>query len=70
MEYAPVSKGIVYERGILSARLEAHEIKFSIEVSIGLVLSDLRKDARPGVRAKDVDGMRKWDGQAKGLQQR
>lgn len=39
----------------------AHEIKFSMEVSIGLVLSDLRKDARPGVRAKDVDGMWKWD---------
>lgn len=36
---------------------EAHEIKFSMDVSIGLVLSDLRKDARPGVRAKDVDGM-------------
>jgi hypothetical protein len=38
---------------------EAHEIRLSIEVSIGLVLRDLRKDARPGVRATDVDGMRK-----------
>jgi hypothetical protein len=35
-------------------------MRFSIEVSIGLDLRDLRKDDRPGVRANDVDGM--WDG--------
>jgi hypothetical protein len=35
-------------------------MRFSIEVSIGLDLRDLRKDDRPGVRAGDVDGM--WDG--------
>lgn len=34
-------------------------MRFSIEVSIPLLLRDLRKDARPGVRAIDVDGM--WD---------
>lgn len=28
---------------------------------MGFVLSDLRKDARPGVRATDVDGMTRWD---------
>lgn len=40
---------------------ETYEIRFSIEVSIGFVLRDFRKDARPGVRAKDVAGMTKWD---------
>lgn len=38
---------------------QTYEIRFSIEVSIPLLLSDLRKDARPGVRAEDMDGM--WD---------
>ena len=33
-----------------------HEIRLSMEVSIGLVLSDLRKDDRPGVRAA-VEGI-------------
>jgi hypothetical protein len=32
-------------------------MRFSIDVSIGLVLSDLRNDARPGVRASDVEGI-------------
>jgi hypothetical protein len=31
--------------------------KLSIEVSIGFVFNDLRKEASPGVRATAVDGM-------------
>lgn len=38
-----------------------HEIKVSIEVSIGFVFRHLRNDPSPGVRANEVDGMRKWD---------
>lgn len=34
-----------------------HEIKLSIDVSIGLVFSDLRKDANPGVNATELDGI-------------
>lgn len=35
-----------------------HEMRFSIDVSIGFDLSDLRKDERPGVMACDVvDGI-------------
>ena len=40
-------------------KVEAHEIKFSIDVSIGFVLRDFKKDARPGVRAKAVAGIAK-----------
>lgn len=29
-----------------------------MDVSIGVVLSDLRKDASPGVKARDVTGIR------------
>lgn len=29
-----------------------------MDVSIGVVLSDLRKDANPGVKARDVTGIR------------
>jgi hypothetical protein len=35
-------------------------MRFSMDVSIGLVLSDLRNEAKPGVRANDVEGM--WKG--------
>lgn len=38
-----------------------YEIRVSIEVSIGFVLRHLRNDPRPGVRANEEDGMRKWD---------
>lgn len=34
-----------------------HEIRSSIDVSIGFVFKDLRNDANPGVRAAEVDGM-------------
>lgn len=34
-----------------------HEIRLSMDVSIGLVFSDLRKDANPGVNAAGVAGM-------------
>lgn len=36
---------------------KTHEIRLSIDVSIGLVLIDLRKDARPGVNANELDGI-------------
>ena len=39
--------------------VDTHEIRFSIDVSIGFVFRDLRKDERPGVRAKAVDGIEK-----------
>jgi len=38
-------------------RQETHEIKLSMEVSIGFVFSDLRNDAKPGVNASDVEGI-------------
>lgn len=34
-----------------------YDIKLSMDVSIGFVLRDLRKDDSPGVKAIDVDGM-------------
>jgi hypothetical protein len=37
--------------------LGTHEIRLSIDVSIGLVFKDLRNDANPGVKATGVDGM-------------
>ena len=37
--------------------VKTHEIRLSIDVSIGLVLIDLRNDARPGVNANELDGM-------------
>jgi hypothetical protein len=40
---------------------DTHEISVSIEVSIGFVLRHLRNEPRPGVRANEEDGMRKWD---------
>lgn len=40
---------------------DAYEISVSIEVSIGFVLRHLRNEPRPGVRANEEDGMRKWD---------
>lgn len=33
-----------------------------MDVSIGVVLRDLRKDARPGVKAAEVDGMVVYEG--------
>lgn len=36
---------------------ETHDIRLSMDVSIGVVERDLRKDARPGVKAAEVDGM-------------
>lgn len=45
--------------GCLQRTIEGatHEIKLSIDVSIGLVFSDLRKDANPGVNATELDGI-------------
>ena len=37
--------------------MQTHDIKLSMEVSIGFVLSDLRNDASPGVKARAVDGI-------------
>lgn len=37
--------------------VRTHEIRLSIDVSIGLVFNDRRKDANPGVKAIDVDGI-------------
>jgi hypothetical protein len=39
----------------------AYEIKVSIEVSIGFVFRHWRNDPKPGVKAREVDGMTKWD---------
>lgn len=38
-----------------------HEIKLSMDVSMGLVLRDLRNEARPGVKATDVEGILRVD---------
>lgn len=34
-----------------------HDIKLSMDVSIGFVLRDLRKDDSPGVKAIELDGI-------------
>jgi hypothetical protein len=34
---------------------QTHETRLSIDVSMGFVLSDLRNDASPGVRAAEFD---------------
>jgi hypothetical protein len=48
-----VSRGSLVEQ----CHRETHEIKLSMEVSIGFVFSDLRNDAKPGVKASDVEGI-------------
>lgn len=40
-----------------SSTIATHEIRLSMDVSIGVVLRDFRKDARPGVKAAEVDGI-------------